>query len=260
MNTATGGPAKSLLNPPFLIAVAVLATAAFGVGPHFLGNSGPKLRVELKRPLGELDKAALGPYEFRTQVPLNSAVQEALGTEEYIDWRLEDMRVDPADPLRVARLTVTYYTGGREQTPHTPDQCMLGAGYDPKIAENLEIEVPALGQKIPVRVLTFEKSAIMNHEKPTVAYFFVCNGDFVCTRDAVRVRMNSPRHEHAYFAKIEVGFGSAGKEPVLASREQTITATADLLDHVLPVLLRDHLPDWAEVTRQEEAAQTVAAR
>ncbi|HRX83486.1 MAG TPA: hypothetical protein P5572_00540 [Phycisphaerae bacterium] len=260
MRTATGGPAKSLFNPPFVIAVAVLATAAFGIGPRLFRDAGPKLAVPLKKPLQELDKGALGPYTFQTQVPLSPAVQEVLGTDEFIDWRLVDSRIqDVSSPLRTVRFTVSYYSGGREQAPHTPDQCMLGAGYDPKIAENLDIEIPSLGHTIPVRVLTFEKTAIMNHEKPTVAYFFVCNGQFLCTREGVRSEMNSLHHKHAYFAKVELGFTSSESTPAMAPRDESITATADFLDHVLPVLLRDVLPDWSEIVEQEEAARQSAS-
>jgi len=254
MKSPTGGPAKSLLQPAFLIAVAVLATTAFGIGPRIFRDAGPKLPVPLKRPLSELTKDELAPYVFRTQIPLNPAVQEVLGTDQFIDWRLDDSTVtDSSNPMSVIRLSVSYYTGGRDQTPHTPDQCMVGAGYRPKVAQNLDMEIPSLGRKIPVRVLTFEKSAIMQHERPTVAYFFVCNGEFVCDRDSVRMGMNSLSHKHAYFAKIEVAFGSERSRPGVASREDSIAGTAPFLDRLLPVLLRDHLPDWDAVVRQEEA-------
>jgi hypothetical protein len=148
---------------------------------------------------------------------------------------------------------VSYYTGGRDQTPHTPDQCIRASGYTPTIKENLELEIPSLGRKVPVRVLTFEKSAIMNHEKLSVAYLFVCNGELVCTRDDVRLGMNSLRHRHAYFAKVELMFGSEHARGKLASREETIAGTAQFLDRLLPVLLRDHLPDWDAIVQQEEA-------
>lgn len=250
----TSGAAKSLFEPSFLIAVAVLATAAFGVGPRLLGNSGPKLPVPLKKSLGLLDKESVGQYRFRTQHPLNPAVAEVLGTKEFIDWTFEDSSVeDRKDPRRYVRLTVSYYTGGRDLVPHTPDQCMIGAGYTAKVAENLDLQIPSLDRSIPVRVLSFEKGAIMNHENPTVAYMFVCNGDFVCTRNDVRLRMNSFADRHAYFAKIEVSFGSAQSTPNAAPRDESIAATERFLDQLLPVLLRDHLPDWDAVIQQEKA-------
>jgi len=253
MKTHVERNANTLWEPPFLIAVALLATAAFGIGPRLLGDVGPKLEVPLKLPLAQLDKDKLAPYAFRAQVDTTPAVVEVLGTEQFIDWRLDDTsRADRSDPTSGVRFTVSYYSGGRDQVPHVPDQCMTGAGYTAKIKENIEIEVPALGRSIPVRVLTFEKTAIMDNETPTVAYFFVCNGDFVCTRDGVRLGMNSPLHEHAYFAKIEVSFGFARR---VATREESIAATRRFLNVALPVLLENHLPDWDEVVRQEKAAR-----
>ncbi len=200
-------------------------------------------------------KEGIGPYRFVDQMELSSAIVEKLGTDEYIDWQFEDTSIKDADsPVRHVRLTVTYYTGGRDQVPHTPDVCMVGAGYKAQEAENLDLDLPNLGAKVPVRVLTFEPS-MLRQRKPTVAYTFHCNGDFVCTRMDVRVRMNSLTDQHAYFAKIEVVFGG----DVMAPREEAVAATQKFLDHLLPVLVRDHLPDWEAVKRSEVAGEDVDA-
>jgi hypothetical protein len=259
MNHASGKSTRSLFDPAFLVAIAILASAAFGVGPRMLKEAGPKLPVPLKAPLGEMDKTAVGPYRFVGQIPMSSSVQEVLGTDEFIDFKFVDTRIEKeSNPLRHVRLSVPYYTGGHDLVPHTPDQCMIGAGYAPKIAEDLELDIPALGRKVPVRVLTFEKSEILKKAKPTVAYLFHCNGEFVCTRGQVRRRMNALTQKHAYFAKIEVSFGSPQATPHFAPREESIAATADFLNHVLPILLADHLPDWEAVVREGERVQAAA--
>jgi hypothetical protein len=238
------------LQAPFLVAAAVLATAAFVVGPIVLAGGATEYKepLPLKRPLGQMTKEKLGPYrlpaEGGTQI-LNAAVVDTLGTTEYVSRIYIDESVtDRRSPLAVVHLLVTYYTGGRDLVPHTPDQCYYGAGYQPIKMENLEVEVPTVGGRLPLRVLTFIKSALFGKEEPTVGYTFHCNGRFCCTRTEVRYLIQSPTEKHAYFCKIEVSFGGPDSQPAYPTREEAVQATAKFLDHVLPVLLRDHLPDW----------------
>jgi hypothetical protein len=78
-----------------------------------LKEAGPKLPVPLKAPLGEMDKTAVGPYRFVGQIPMSSSVQEVLGTDEFIDFKFVDTRIEKeSNPLRHVRLSVPYYTGG----------------------------------------------------------------------------------------------------------------------------------------------------
>jgi len=243
----------------FLLTVVVLL-AALGVRPWIKGamSSQEKLPVPLKRSLAKLDREALGPYEFTDRAPVNAAVEESLGTSEYITWGFCDTSVTPlSNPLRYLNLHIAYYTGGRDLVPHTPDQCMRGAGYEPVESANVEIPIGSLGQPIPLRVLTFEKSSIMNHETPTVCYTFRVNGKFACTRTGVRSEINSFGQQHGYFCKIEVSFGSPRSKPRNPTRQESVEAAQRFLNRLLPVLLEDHLPNWDEVVAGEEAANAI---
>ena len=135
-----GGKLTSLLTPHFVVAVVLLVASAGLAGPfarfmHFKAN---KKSLALKEPLYNLDAGKLGPYrvakdetgeEQRSVLP--PEVVEALGTDHYISWNLEDMSLPPNHPLRRANLFVTYYSGGADLVPHTPDVCFLGSGYEP---------------------------------------------------------------------------------------------------------------------------------
>ena len=245
------------ISVPFLLTIVVLL-AALGVRPFLKGTLGSqeKLPVPLRKPLAQLDKNALGPYEFEGRAPVNAAVEESLGTDEYITWGFCDTSVKSAhDPLRHLTLHVAYYTGGRDLVPHTPDQCMKGAGYEPTEAANIEIPIELIYQRIPLRVLTFEKSSIMNNETPTVCYTFSVNGKFACTRNGVRREINFLGREHGYFCKIEVSFGSGMSSPRNPTREESIDASQRFLNRLLPVLLKEHLPDWDKVLAAEEAGK-----
>lgn len=247
-----------LLSAPFVVAVGVLSLAAFGVGPWVLSGSPGQVKepVPLRKPLGEFNKKDLGPYEFLTRATFGAAMIESLGTDEFMSWYFRDTSVtDRRSPLRYIYLHVPYYTGGRDLVPHTPDNCMHASGYRLKEGDNVELPIESLGRKIPVRVVTFEKSSIHENDRPTVIYTFHCNGDFTETRSGVRWRINSLSERYAYFCKIEVSFGSPESIPRNPTREESMEAAAKFLSYILPRLIDEHLPDWAAV-KQGEALVT----
>jgi hypothetical protein len=115
--------------------------------------------------------------------------------------------------------------------------------------ENRVVEVEGVpGGKVPVRVLTFVKGGIYDYDEPTVVYTFHCNGQFAARRDEVRLAVLDPRDRYAYFSKVEVTFGWQGARPRNAGKEETVRATTKLLMYVLPLLLREHWPDWRQAT------------
>jgi len=242
----TSSPRQRLVTLPFVVAVLLLGMAAILMGPVAarLDLTQGKKAAALKAPLSELDAGQLDPYVIRDTVDLEPEMVEALGTKDYLNWRLEDTGVAASSPTRFADLLVTYYSGGVELVPHTPDICYLGSGYNPTQAhENTQAELPSLGATVPIRVCSFIKTAIFNSDETTVVYTFYCNGRFVNTRTDVRILMNDPRNAYAYFAKIEVSFPRA-------DRTSAVEGARKLFDKVLPILVREHFPD---ATRSSEA-------
>ncbi len=256
-NTQGNTTANKILTVPFALAVLLLGSAAILAGPiaSRMDFRHGKKAIPLVARLTELNANALYPYVLRSESKLEQAFVEALGTDEYIQWRLEDTSVSPNDPLRFVNLFVTYYSGGANLVPHTPDVCYLGNGYNPSQAhENIGLGVPSLSAKtpeVPVRVCSFVKTAIFNSRETTVVYTFYCNGAFVATRTGVRILINDPASEHAYFSKIEVSF-PGGRNAPAADRATTIEGARRVFDKVLPLLLRDHFPDFeaAEAARK----------
>ena len=255
MTTAPIRTAFRFFTTPFAIAVALLGTAAILAGPvaSRMELRQDKAALPLRAALSAMDVEAIRPYRVVERHVLEPTVVEALGTDQYLHWTLEDTSVPAADPLRRAELFITYDTGGRNLVPHTPDECRAGAGYQPaQPHENATVEAPALGSNmrtVPVRVCTFIKTAVFNREKVTVVYTFGCNGRFAATRTAVRLLINDPRNTYAYFSKVEVSFPRA-------SRTESVVGAARLFNRVLPVLTRNHWPDFqaAERAARERAA------
>jgi hypothetical protein len=239
--------AVSLRSWAFLITAAVMLSAAVGLQAtaRFLDWQFRKQPIPLKRSLKLMDRDALSPYQFVRALFLEPEEEQGLGTSEYIQWILEDTSVDKQSPVRVVRLFVTYYTGLPDQVPHVPDVCFLGGGYKTLEGGTEHFEVPELEKLgydpvVPYRAMTFEKRGLLQSVRPTVVYTFGVNGKLAGERFAVRKAMSSLFDRYAYFSKVELTFGSEE----LPERAAAIEAGQRALATVLPVLIRDHWPDF----------------
>lgn len=252
MQAASESTPAKLITTPFVVAVVLLAIAAVLAGPvaAWKNLKPAKLALPLKRTFAALDAEALAPYRVSKRIELEPTIIETLGTDRYIYWRLEDTSVPPDDPLRFVNLMVTYYSGGADLVPHTPDVCLLASGYEPaQPHENLEVEVASLhpfrSTAVPVRVGTFIKTAVFQRTRHSVVYTFFCNGRFVCSRTSVRLLINDPTKTYAFFSKVEVSFDRA-------TRAQSVEGARKLFELALPVLVRDHWPDFEAAERAAE--------
>ena len=89
MNTTV----KEYLKPAFLICVAVLAAAGVGMSTikSYLDIKIIKKELPLKKSFNLMNEDALGPYIVREKHEIkNKDILESLGTEDYIQWILED--------------------------------------------------------------------------------------------------------------------------------------------------------------------------
>ncbi len=242
----------SLLNLPFVIAVVLLVGVAVLMGPlasHF-GYRSAKKPLELRASLDSLDASRLGPYEVVHKNVLAPTVIEQLGTESYIDWVLKDTRRKPNETTYRVHLHVAYYTGGHYLAVHRPDVCMIGSGYELADAENTYLEIKTLAPErstVPIRVCTFQRTKIFDDQQFVVPYTFFCIDEFRATEKGVRFKLNDPSYNHAFFCKVELRFMQGTAEAKYASKEESLTASADFLSYVLPILISDHWPDVAEV-------------
>jgi hypothetical protein len=113
--------------------VLFLGSAAFlaeAVG-DWLGYTRVKDKIELRKELHLVDVTAVAPYRVVRKTIHTPETENSLGTNKYLSWTLENTSAAPGDPLRFAQLDVTYYTGGGDLAPHTPDVCTAAAGYAP---------------------------------------------------------------------------------------------------------------------------------
>lgn len=237
-------PSSGLFTIPFCAALLILGAAAVLAVPvnAWMKVKLTKKALPLQQPLAMLDQKALYPYRPKGDpYLLEPAVVEALGTKQYLSWTIEDTSVPENHPLRLANLFITYYSGGPNLVPHTPDVCYLGAGYQPACPhETIDAELATMNdaiRRIPVRVLTFAATALFDQSQISVVYTFGCNGKIAADREAIRALINEPKNTHAYFSKVEVSFHNA-------TREDSIQGAKKLFAVVLPLLIRNHWPDF----------------
>lgn len=223
--------------------------------------------VPLKKPLEALDYRRLEPlYGKHVLLPerLSHEVEESLGTTEYINARFVDRSVDRDDPVSVANVFVSYYTGNPDAVPHVPDECISASGAVLKSEGTAEVRVPkvdAPDDEIGLRVLEFEQPSTSplaaisgGGARFTVMYFFYVNGKYCQTRNEVRNAQYNLTDRYAFYSKIEIRFTDyEGRRS--AGREESIQAAERLLRVLLPVLREDHYADWDKLKAESQAAR-----
>jgi hypothetical protein len=238
------------LQPAFVICVFVLVVASVGMSITMrrLGIILDKEPLPLKKSLERLDEADLSPYIV---VPpklkiTNEQVLKALGTEDYIQWVLEDTEQAAASPVKKYLLFVTYYPLP-DRVPHVPEECWTGGGYEKVRSEDVELHVndtTGLKTDIPSKYLVFgPKSATLWQSGVRIpnVYFFRVNGRYAGSRQEARMALNKNLFgKHSYFCKVEVVFNAGSAAP---SKEESIRACERLLAVILPILEREHWPD-----------------
>ena len=250
---------KPYIQPAFLICAGILAVAGAGksIAVKQLGVHLKKLPIALKKPLALMNEESLSPYElWRKGKIANKDVLEQLGTEEYLQWTLEDSQADKSDPVRYCSVFITYYTGNPDQVPHVPEECYVGGGNQRLRLESLRLNVKGVEStatevdiRISARYVVFVRSNSDMWEadsKYPVLYFFRANGKYAGSRTETRKIMGENIFgKYSYFSKVEwMFFGNRYGRRIYPDKKEAITASEKLLSVLLPIMERDHWPDW----------------
>ncbi|MHC4123916.1 MAG: hypothetical protein ACYSSI_10110 [Planctomycetota bacterium] len=248
---------KPYIQPVFLICVGILALAAISM-PYVIEAFGVVLEKEplpIKKSLEFLDNEDLGPYRvIEKKIIDNDEILESLGTEDYIQWRLEDTQAEPNSKIKSCLLFITYYSLP-DRVPHVPEECYTGTGYQKldsepvsfSIAKKMGISKTGNDDKkeIPGRCLVFSGKSANNwfgNLQFSVLYLFNVNGTYVNNRERARKILNLSLGKYAYFSKVEWQFlGNRGAR-VYLEKGEAVEASEKLLNVILPVLEKDYWP------------------
>lgn len=200
--------------------------------------------VPMKAPFDALKRSSLFPYELvHPYPPIKGEVLDSLGTNEYLQWLMRDTSTAVQAPEDFVHLFVTYYTGKPDQVPHVPEICYTAQGNKVVADYYDEVPIPSLGSNavVPIKILEFEGSRLLGRQNTIVMYTFHANGQWCRDRRDVQSAVGRPGTTHAYFSKLELSFGSQEHVP---DKDKAIRSGKRFLQVIVPVLLRDHWPQW----------------
>jgi hypothetical protein len=243
---------KIYLQPAFLICTAVLAIAGSGMSIA-IKSFGVYLKKEplpLKKSLDLLDENGLAPYRVVSKSEIKSMeVVESLGTEDYIQWSLEDTDAAADSPVRHCSLFITYYKIP-DIVVHVPEECYTGGGQQRLASDSVTFHVDkgsGESEEIPGKYLVFSSANSKHWHRSTkfpVLYLFNVNGVYKSSRQGTRIVLNKNlRSRYSYFSKVEWKFFNARLgAPVYPSKEEALAASQKLLGVILPILEKEHWP------------------
>ena len=237
------------LQPAFLICALVLAIAGSGMSIA-IKSFGVYLKKEplpLKKSLDLLSEEALAPYKVVSKKKIeNEDILKELGTQDYIQWVLEDPEVAADSPVRKYLLFITYYQLP-DRVPHVPEECYTGGGYQKLASDSVTFEINRAGfrKNIQGSYLVFgstKSNFWRGGQKFPVLYFFRVNGEYAGSREDARIALNKNLfRKFSYFCKVELVFNQKLAAP---GKEESLAAGQKLLSVILPVLETEHWPDW----------------
>jgi hypothetical protein len=237
--------------PAFVICALVLAVGGIGMSMTMrkLGIILEKEPLPLRKSLDLLDEAALTPYavvEPKLKIE-NKEVLKSLGTNDYIQWVLEDTEEPAGSGVKRCLLFITYYQLP-DRVPHVPEECWTGGGYQRLGSEGVTLDISGRAgfqARITAKYLVFgpRKTSIwQNRQRIPNLYFFRVNGQYAGSREEARIVLNKNLFgKSSYFCKVEVVFNRSSTVP---GKEEVVMASEKLLSVILPVLEREHWPDW----------------
>lgn len=247
---------KQFLNSSkaFVISAVILAVAA-GLMKAAIKMTGAvlvKVPIELRKPLDELENS-IAPYNVVSKAKIQEEVEESLGTEEYIQWEIEDTEAEESAPTRFCSLFITYYPKA-DRVPHVPEECYIGGGNRQLSREDVTLtmdksKAAALPEEIKAKHLVFirkDAEIWQSGAKYPVMYVFKVNGKFANSRTGVREILGLNLFgEYSYFSKIEWTFyGRRLNSSFFPTKEESIDASNKLMSVLLPVLESEHWPKW----------------
>lgn len=230
----------------FLICVLVLgiSAASMEICKAKLGMYLRKKPVSLRKPFDQLDESILYPYRVvRKEIIESEEVISELGTDEYIQWHLEDSSSEKNDPISRMLLFITYYTGDPGKVPHVPEVCYTGSGGSIRSTQSGKIRVENIGvenDELSVRIIRIANPSQGGNREMVVVYFFGVNGGFASNRSQLRFLLNSFLEQYAYFSKVEFVFNTKGK----LTDKQVLKSVEKLTGKFLKVLIEEHWPKW----------------
>lgn len=257
--------------------IALVVVCAIGVGIHLYKRPEAKpiewprgVRVNSDFRLISLPKK-VGPFELIDVRELKEDVVRALGIgtgydKERYPFRQSswygtayyaDRRKGQAEPFRLWRMEIFYYTGLRDNVPHVPERCLDAGGVSVLSRETVQFKSLAAPEPwdkdVEFRRVHYRVSGPGNigSREGAEYYIFSVNGTPYSSSDRVRVELAMPNVTYSYFAKIQFAASSSGG---VEGAEAADAAAGEFINVMLPSMLNT-LPmadDIEDLKRNEQ--------
>jgi len=200
----------------------------------------------LRKSFDELDENVLGTFRVLSKERIrNETVEKELGTEDYIQWILEDTEAPFNSPVRRFMLFITYY-GRPTQVPHVPEECYTGGGFQKLTSESVSLKIDRSGMtEVEGKYLVFGRKGSghwLKSDKFPVLYLFKVNGEYANSRGEARAILGKNIFgKYSYFCKIELVFNQNFAAP---RKDEAVESGGKILRVILPILEEEHWPVW----------------
>ena len=185
--------------------------------------------VPLTRPLSELP-SQLGAWSLVQESDVDQETMAVLRADDV----LSRVYADPAQG-RGASLFVAYFKSQRTgQAPHSPKNCLPGAGWTPSESDVVAIPIPGRAEPIAVNRYVVSKG----DEKSVVLYWYQSRDRVVASEYRAKFYLvaDAIRYNHTDTALVRVVV------PVSGNDTDAATNTAEEFVRASFVALRRHLP------------------
>lgn len=214
----------------WLKAPAAMALSVFLVAQAVAYYSIPKTETHFEtQPLASFPKT-LGPWQAAAEFPIESEVQAVLKADD----TLNRSYVMPGEPVPANLFVAFFRSQATGVAPHSPKNCLPGAGFAPVSSGTERIPIPALGETIEVNRYVVARG----DSKTLVLYWYQTPKRIVASEFAAKfwLAADSVRYHRSdtSLVRVIVPIG-----PV--SQEEADRLSVSFVQSLLPAL-NQHLP------------------
>jgi len=155
------------------ILTAVLVAQAFLYHGASRWEQAPKIAPLARFPY------RLGEWETVREAATDPAILAVLKADD----TLNRVYADPASGESASLMLAFFRTQRASQAPHSPKNCLPGAGYEPVEAGYLDVAVP--GEPRPIRINRYV--VVRGEERNVVLYWYQSNGRIIASEYAAKL-------------------------------------------------------------------------
>jgi hypothetical protein len=200
-----------------------------------------------RQPLEGLSASALPSFKIAPPDSpfIDHHADDTVGTDDLVMLRLQEANAMGMEGQVI--LLVTYYSDPDDRVPHTPEVCYRQIGgmveqigeLPVVLSTTAEVEREDAQREITARKVIVDEKGV----SAVIGYVFCANGEFMTTRNAVRLALRTPGYNRVYFAKIEAVTPSAAG----SDHEVALARCRRLLSEAIPQLLDVYFPTLADL-------------